>query len=57
MYFWIYRSKKENSKFGISSGLGYDKSNGIVRTTRVDYIFSCIPELGEIEENEKRKTG
>jgi hypothetical protein len=27
------------------SGLSYDKSNGKVRTTRVNSIFSCIPDI------------
>ena len=29
------------------SGLGYDKSNGKVRTKRVNSIFSCIPEIAK----------
>ena len=28
-------------------GLDYDKSNGKIRTTRVNSIFSCIPEIAK----------
>ena len=34
--------KKKIQNLVFSSGLGYDKSNGKVRTTRVNSIFSCI---------------
>ena len=44
------KNKIQNLVF--PSGLGYDKSNWKVRTTRVNSIFSCIPEISkEIKEN------
>ena len=39
------KNKIQNLVF--PSGLGYDKSNGKVRTTRVNSIFSCIPEIAK----------
>ena len=37
--------KKKIQNLVFPSGLGYDKSNGKVRTTRVNSIFSCIPDI------------
>jgi site-specific DNA recombinase len=43
--------KKKIQNLVFPSGLGYDKSNGKVRTTRVNSIFSCIPDIsGELRE-------
>ena len=39
--------KKKIQNLVFPSGLGYDKSNGKVRTTRVNSIFSCIPEIAK----------
>ena len=39
------KNKIQNLVF--PSGLGYDKSNGKVRTTRVNSIFSCIPDISK----------
>ena len=39
--------KKKIQNLLFLSGLGYDKSNGKVRTTRVNSIFSCIPEIAK----------
>ena len=41
----VQKMKIQNLVF--PSGLGYDKSNGKVRTTRVNSIFSCIPEIAK----------
>jgi site-specific DNA recombinase len=51
--------KKKIQNLVFPSGLGYDKSNGKVRTTRVNSIFSCIPyisrELTETKNGEPVK--
>ena len=39
--------KKKIQNLVFPSGLGYDKSNGKVRTTRVNSIFSCITEIAK----------
>ena len=39
------KNKIQNLVF--PSGLGYDKSNGKVRTTIVNSIFSCIPDISK----------
>ena len=39
--------KKKIQNLVFPSGLGYDKSNGKVRTTRVNSIFSCIPYISK----------
>ena len=39
--------KKKIQNLVFPSGLSYDKSNGKVRTTRVNSIFSCIPEIAK----------
>ena len=39
--------KKNIQNLVFPSGLDYDKSNGKVRTTRVNSIFSCIPEIAK----------
>ena len=49
------KSKIQNLVF--PSRLGYDKSNGKVRTTRVNSIFSCISEkANKLKKNKKRRT-
>ena len=45
--------KKKIQNLVFPSGLGYDKSNGKVRTTRVNSIFSCIPEIAKKTKNGK----
>ena len=45
MDFWRFNPKEENTKFGVSSGIANDKSKGRVRTTRVNSISSCIPDM------------
>ena len=47
---WAYgdlTQKKKIQNLVFPSGLGYDKSNGKVRTTRVNSIFSCIPYISK----------
>ena len=39
--------KKKIQNLVVPSGLGYDKSNGKVRTMRVNSKFSCIPETAK----------
>ena len=47
----VQKNKIQNLVF--PSGLGYDKSNGKFRTTRVNYIFSCIPEIAKKQKKTK----
>ncbi len=47
MDLWGFRPKKKIQNFVFPSGLSYDKSNGKVRTSRVNSIFSCIPEIAK----------
>ncbi len=49
------KNKIQNLVF--PSGLGYDKSNWKVRTSRVNSIFSYIPErANKLKKNKKRRT-
>ena len=49
--------KKKIQNLLFLSGLGYDKSNGKVRTTRVNSIFSCIPDISrELRETKNGKS-
>jgi hypothetical protein len=46
--------KKKIQNLVFPSGIGYDKSKGRVRTTRVNSIFSCIPDTArEMRETKK----
>ena len=47
--------KKKIQNLVFPSELGYDKSNGKVRTTRVNSIFSCIQEI--VKKLKKTKNG
>ena len=47
---WTYRDLCQKNKIQnlvFPSGLGYDKSIGKARTTRVNSIFSCIPDISK----------
>ena len=49
--------KKKIQNLVFPSGLGYDKSNGKVRTTIVNSIFSCIPYISrEMRETKNGKS-
>jgi hypothetical protein len=61
-YIWTsgdLTQKKKIQNLVFPSGIGYDKSKGRVRTTRVNSIFSCIPyiarELRETKNGEPVK--
>ena len=49
--------KKKIQNLVFPSGLSYDKSNGKVRTTSVNSIFSCIPDISrELRETKNGKS-
>ena len=57
MDLWGFKSEKENSKFGVSIRIELRQVKWEFRTTIVNSIFSCIPDISrELRETKNGKS-